>query len=189
MGVPDGANAGQRDDAGDAGTTNTSDATSTTNATGTTGTTDTGEQDPGTPADQVNAEITSAEVGDWWRSLFGSDDAQPHEAGGGGTGGQFMFASLDELNGVIKKWEDEREGILADRDAIADAYYQITEPAGDMMSRGQADASRNSLANMWQHSDAMLRYAENYIAKLNASRDQMAVMEDGARQRMRSVQA
>ena len=55
----------------------------------------------------------------------------------------------------------------------------IAEPAADPMSVGQADASRNSLANMWQHSNAMLRYAENYIEKLKASHKQMT--SDGRR--------
>ncbi len=165
MGVPDGANA---------------DGTSADG---------TEPQDPGTPADQVNAEITSAEVAAWWKSLFGFGEPQPHEAGGGGTGGQFMFASVDELNRVITRWEEERDGILADRDAIAEAYYSIAEPASDPMSQDLAGASRDSLANMWQHSVAMLKYAENYIEKLYASRDQIAVMEDGARDRMRGVRA
>ena len=143
-------------------------------------------EDPGTPTEQVNNEINAAEVSSWWRSLFGMD---PYQAGGGGTGGQFMFASLDELDTVLQKWTDERDGILADRDAIADAYHAVKEPAGDMMSLSQANASRDSLANMWHHSDSMLKYAENYIAKLNASRKQIAVTEDGAHARMRSIQA
>jgi hypothetical protein len=42
---------------------------------------------------------------------------------------------------------------------------------------------------MYWHSDAMLNYAENYIAKLKASRQQMAVQEEGARDNFRSVQA
>jgi hypothetical protein len=63
----------------------------------------------------------------------------------------------------------------------------IAEPAADAMSRYQADASRDSIANMFQHNTAMLRYAESYIEKLKASREQMAVMEDGNRDRLRSV--
>ena len=157
MGVPDGTNTGTDD-----------------------------QQEPGTPAEQVNQEIAGAEVSSWWRALFGLD---PYQAGGGGTGGQFMFASLEDLDSMISKWEDERDGILADRDAIADAYWTIKDPAGDVMSRGQANASKDSLANMYYHSDAMLKYAENYIAKLNASRRQIATTEDGAHTRMRSIQA
>jgi hypothetical protein len=149
----------------------------------------TGTEDPGTPADQVDQEIARENVLGWWRSLFGLGGDQPYEAGGGGTGGQFMFASLDDLNGVIRKWEDERDSIRDDRDAIADAYYAIKDPAGDPMSRGQASASRDSLANMWNHSNAMLNYANNYIEKLKASREQIAAMEDGAHARMRSIKA
>jgi hypothetical protein len=146
-----------------------------------------GNQDPGTPAEQVNGEITREGVSSWWRSLFGLDT--PYEAGGGGTGGQFMFASVEELDGVIAKWEEERDGIKADKDAIADAYHMIADPAADSLSREQATASRDSLANMWHHSDAMLRYAENYIAKLRASRQQISVMEEGAEAHMRSIRA
>jgi hypothetical protein len=154
-----------------------------------TNTENTENEDPGTPEDQVNAEIAreSSGVLAWWRSLFGDD--QPYEAGGGGRGGQFMFASVDQLNGIITRWEQERDGIKADCDHIADAYYAINYPAGDPMSVEQADASKNSLANMWWHSYAMLGYAERYIEKLAASRDQMTAMEDGAREQFRNIQA
>ncbi|MGB3444001.1 MAG: hypothetical protein WBA97_35135 [Actinophytocola sp.] len=146
------------------------------------------EQDPGTAAEQVNQEIASTEVLTWWRSLFGfGGPPQPHESGGGGAGGQFMFANLEELDAVIAKWEEERDGILADRQAIHEALDGIAEPAGDTMSQFQANASRDSLSNMFQHNNAMLRYAENYIEKLYESREQIAVMEDGARDQMRSV--
>lgn len=155
-----------------------------------TNTENTENEDPGTPEDQVNAEITreSSGVLAWWRSLFGGDDT-PYEAGGGGRGGQFMFASVDELNSVITRWEQERDGIKADRDQIAEAYYAVQYPAADPLSVEQADASKNSLANMWQHSNAMFGYAENYIEKLKASRDQMTTMEDGAREQFRNIQA
>jgi hypothetical protein len=162
VGVPDGANA---DDTG------------------------AGDQDPGTPADQVAVEVTREGVLGWWRSLFGLDPTEQYQAGGGGQGGQFMFASIEELNGVITKWETERDGIKADRDAIAEAYYSIGAPAGDSMSKGLATASQDSIANMWQHSNAMLNYADNYIAKLKASRQQMSVEEEGAHDRFRNIQA
>lgn len=146
------------------------------------------EQEPGTPAEQVRQEIAATEFRDFWRSVlpFGGEP-QPHQSGGGGTGGQFMFASLDELDGVISRWEQELRGILADREQITEARRVIADPAADQMSQWQARVSRESLGELLKHNDAMLRYAENYIAKLLASREQMAVMEDGARDRMRSV--
>lgn len=150
--------------------------------------TDTGNQDPGTPAQQVDATIVSQNVVSWWRGLFGGDPTQ-YQAGGGGKGGQFMFASIEELDGVIKKWETERDGIKDDRDQISTAYWSINNPAADVMSKGQAEASKNSLANMYWHSDAMLKYAENYISKLHDSRNQMQVMEDGAHHNFKSIQA
>ncbi|WP_133902381.1 hypothetical protein [Actinophytocola oryzae] len=151
--------------------------------------TGTDDQDPGTPADQVNGEIVREGVLGWWRALFGLNPTEEYQAGGGGAGGQFMFASIEELDTVITRWEDERDGILADREKISEAYYSITPPAGDSMSRGQATASQDSLANMWHHNDAMLKYAENYIAKLKASRRQMSLNEEGADARFRTIQA
>lgn len=145
------------------------------------------EQEPGTPQEQVEQEIASTEVQNWWRSLFGLGGDQPHESGGGGTGGQFMFADLEELDAVIARWEDEREGILADRANIRDTFHANAAPAGDVMSNVQFSASQASLANMYQHNNAMLRYAENYIAKLRASREQMATMDEGARANLRNV--
>lgn len=151
--------------------------------------TETGNQDPGTPADQVNAEVTREGVLGWWKTLFGGDPTQQYQAGGGGQGGQFMFADVHELDSVIKQWEDERDQIKADCQTISDAYHSIAEPAKDVMSRANTKASKDSLANMWQHSNAMFEYAENYIAKLKASRQQMVVMEEGAHANFRSVQA
>lgn len=162
MGVPDGTNAQDTDDMA---------------------------EDVGSAADQVNAEVTREGVLGWWKTLFGGDPTQQYEAGGGGQGGQFMFADVHELDAVIKQWEDERDGIKEDRQTIADAYYSINDPAGDIMSKAQAAASKDSLANMWQHSNAMLEYAENYIEKLKASRQQMSVQEEGARENFRSIQA
>jgi hypothetical protein len=151
--------------------------------------TGTADQDPGTPGDQINAEIARENVLGWWRSLFGMEADQPYQAGGGGQGGQFMFASIHELDGVIKKWEDERDGIQADCNAISEAYYAIRDPAADSMSVEVAGASKNSLANMWSHSNSMLTYANNYIEKLKASRKQMQTMEHGAHSTINSVQA
>lgn len=146
------------------------------------------EQEPGTPAEQVDQEIVSTEIMSWWRSLFGmGGEPQPHESGGGGTGGQFMFANLEELDGVISRWEEARDGLLDDREKIYNAYDHLEAPAADDMSTAATTASRDSVANMFQHNVAMLRYAENYIEKLKASREQMAVMEDGARDRLRSI--
>lgn len=167
MGVPDGANA--EDD-------NTENTENT-------------EEDPGTPADQVDQEIAATQVSEWWRSLFGFGDPTEHESGGGGTGGQYMFTSPEELAVVIGKWEDERDAIQADQNQIAEAYWAIKNPAGDNMSQGQAEASKTSLATMWEHNNAMLEYANGYIDKLKSSHAQMATTEDAVRHSMNIIQA
>jgi hypothetical protein len=177
VGVPDGANAGRHRAPEDTeGTENPQNS----------GAEET-EEDPGTPAEQVQLEIAAAQAAGVLPSIFGFGG--PHEAGGGGTGGQFMFADLAELDGVITEWETERDGIEADRDAIDVAMGLIAEPAGDMMSAGLTSTSKQSLEAMKNHSGAMLDYANEYLNKLYASRQQMAIMEDGAVAHMRGVRA
>lgn len=144
-------------------------------------------EEPASPADQVDQEIAAAEVAEWWKSLFGLGD--PHESGGGGTGGQYMFTSPEDLAAVISKWQDERDAIEADQATIVEAYYSIKNPAGDNMSQGQAEASKVSLATMWEHNNAMLEYARGYIEKLQASHLQMATNEDVISGSMNIIQA
>lgn len=169
MGVPDGANAEERPEDG----------------------TPAEPVDPGSPADQVENEIVTAEVAttvtDWWGSLFGTE-GKPWEAGGGGAGGKFMFANIEELDAVIKKWEAECDAIREDGKKIREAWNAIAEPAGDGMSADAAAASRKSLLSMFSHNTAMMAYAQDYIRKLYESRNQMQTSEDGAVAQMRSVQ-
>lgn len=147
------------------------------------------EQDPGTPAEQVEREIVAAEVSSWWKSLFGFGNPDDYQSGGGGMGGQYMFTDPEQLAVVIGKWEDERDAIKADQAEIAEAYWSIENPAADTMSQGQANASKVSLATMWEHNNAMLEYANGYIAKLKASHTQMATTEDGVRSSMNIIEA
>lgn len=168
MGVPDGTNTNNNGDSGD---TNT-------------------EQDPGTPAEQVEREVVSTEWNDFWRSFFLFGEAQPHQSGGGGGSGQFMFASLEELDGVIAQWEQQLQEIVDDRREIDIAREALhTPPAGDPMSTQQTVTSRESIWQLYKHNEAMYQYASKYIAKLRASRTQMATTDDGNRDNLRSIQA
>jgi hypothetical protein len=145
------------------------------------------EHEPGTPEEQVRQEIIAAQATGVLPSILGLD--WEHEAGGGGTGGQFMFANLAELDGVIAAWQRECDGIRADGLAIEEAMKTVARPAQDLMSIGMTSTSKTSLAAMKSHCDAMLTYTEEYLAKLRASRTQMATTEDGALARVRGVQA
>ena len=53
--------------------------------------------------------------------------------------------------------------------------------------RGDGAGGVGAATAMKQHSEAMLKYANDYIAKLYASRVQMATQEEGARETMHSV--
>lgn len=101
------------------------------------------------------------------------------QTGGGGAGGTYMFASLEELDSVIGQWEELIEELKADQVRIEDANGGLAEPAGDKVSGRNVSVSRETVAQMRKHNDTLLRYAAGYTAKLKASRKQMAVKEDG----------
>lgn len=144
------------------------------------------QQPPPPPDEQIKQQISLGKVTDWLGNLFGAGGWEP-TAGGGGTGGQFMFASIDELNGVIQQWQTELAAITADGRKIGQAVGFVQSPADDDMSVGQANATRDSLTKLQQHNDAMRDYAAKYIEKLIASRDHIVATEANNQTRMRNV--
>lgn len=151
------------------------------------GTTDQQGQPPPPPPDkQIDQEISLGKVFEGLGKLFGAGGWET-TAGGGGQGGQFMFASLADLDAVITQWETQLDAIQKDGLAISQAALNIGPPAEDGMSRGQANATKGSLLKLKEHNDAMRDYAVEYIKKLKASRASMANTEHGNESQMRSV--
>ena len=141
---------------------------------------------PSIPADQqIDQQISLGNVVDRLGSMFGADWETP--AGGGGTGGQFMFASIPELDAVIAQWETEVEAIKADAITIDEAAGFVEAPAEDGMSVGQADATRQSLIKLKEHNVAMRGYAEEYVKKLKASRASMVNTDQGNETQLRNA--
>ncbi len=140
---------------------------------------------PPPPDTQIQQEISTGRVMEWLGGLFGNEWESP--AGGGGTGGQFMFASIADLNTVIAQWQAEHDAIKADGLKIQEAAGYIAPPAGDGMSVAQADATRQSLITLREHNEAMRVYAEQYISKLIASRDSLVNTEQNNEAQVRSV--
>jgi hypothetical protein len=120
------------------------------------------------PIEQISLDRVAERMG----SLFGEGWEESY--GGGGTGGKYMFASIDELNAVITQWEGVQQALAKDADTIEAAARFVEEPAGDEMSVGQANATRDSLVELKKHNEDMKKYAEEYIQKLKDSRDSMA---------------
>lgn len=149
------------------------------------GTSDQGQQPPPPPDQQIDQQISIGNVVDRLGDLFGADWEKA--AGGGGRGGQFMFASIAELDAVIAQWETEYNAIRADGDTIDQAAGLVEPPAQDGMSVGQADATRQSLIKLKEHNLAMLGYAEEYIKKLKASRASMVNTDQGNEAQLRNA--
>lgn len=149
------------------------------------GTTADSQQDPGTPEQQIADEIAANRMGSWLFSALGVDFRSG--SGGGGEGGQFMFANLAELDAVIAAWREEVASIAADRRQIEITREIVDRPAGDTMSVYQTQATRHSLGALSVHNEEMLSYADAYLKKLTQTRQQMQNDEDAGVASMRNV--
>jgi hypothetical protein len=127
---------------------------------------------------QVAVEIALGQV----RELFGADAAS-----GGGAGGEFVFADLAELDGVIAAWREELDAIAADRDLIDDTRRAVDHPAADVMSVYHTQTTRQSLDALRAHNQELFAYAESYLKKLVETRQQMQNDDDAAATSMRTV--
>lgn len=142
-------------------------------------------QEPLSAEEQVHTEIDTAQSQAWLDRLVG--DTSGADVGGGGQNGKFMFANLAELDSVLGLWGEELRAIEADRDEIQKALDNINDPANDMMSRMSANTSRESLEAMKQHNEQMLKYTNDYIVKLEESREEMANQDASGQGQMRAV--
>ncbi len=108
-------------------------------------------------------------------------------SGGGGAGGQYVFASLEELDDIIADWEALYIRIRNRAAKLARAIGLIEPPAEDIMSRLQANTAVRSLEKAEEHRKAMENYARNYVEKLRAARAQYATTDADNAARLRNV--
>ena len=92
-----------------------------------------------TPEQRIDAAITSARYGQ--AGLGSLNTGQYFDSGGGGAGGQFVFADLATLNAIIDRWTAVHNRIQERNRKIGDAIKLCKPPAHDMMSVSQADAT------------------------------------------------
>lgn len=97
-----------------------------------------------------------------------------------------MFADLAELKSVTDQWKAERDRIFNDGQTIHDAIQRCTAPAGDLMSKYQANALQTSLTEALNHNQAMFSYADGYVQKLEASQMKMGETEQDNVNRLRT---
>lgn len=99
-------------------------------------------------------------------------------SGGGGADGSYVFASLEDLDGIIADWTALRDRIVARGEKLMQAAGLITPPAEDSVSRYHADATVRSLQKARDHNIAMTTYADGYIDKLSAARAQYSATDE-----------
>lgn len=108
-------------------------------------------------------------------------------SGGGGAGGQYVFASLAELDGIIAEWEALRDRIRGRGAMLSRAITMVEPPADDLMSKLQANTAAHSLERAQEHRQAMEDYATSYVEKLQAARARYAAMESNSAAQLRQA--
>ncbi len=108
-------------------------------------------------------------------------------SGGGGAGGQFVFASVGELDGISGDLESLRDDIRKDGDKLKQAQFLIEPPGEDIMSRLEAKTTVHSLGKAIEHNKTMAAYADTEIAKLRAARNAYTKSDDEGAARLRNV--
>jgi hypothetical protein len=103
----------------------------------------------------------------------------PIQVGGYGPGGGYKFND-DEIDGVIKQWEDMLTDLRNDLDhANTIAYVQAPgdEPASNAFIQNGANPSGQSLLGEHQQ---MVDYTVNFITALRAAKNKITVAEQQA---------
>jgi hypothetical protein len=108
-------------------------------------------------------------------------------SGGGDANGDYVFVDLVELTALITEWTTIRDAIQIDGDKLLQAKQVITPPAEDDMSGAQSEALIESLDKARLHNKTMFDYADAYVGKLTAAREEYAAEDELRAAQMRSV--
>ena len=131
-----------------------------------------------TPEERVDAAYQQALIDSQWPMGVQPGDQPPAGSGGGGGTGQYVFADLQHLDGVLNDWKTLRDRIRDRSGKIRQAMRLCNPPAFDEMSVMQAQATKDSLQKAFDHNEAMYAYADRYVTNLQATRDSMAATDD-----------
>lgn len=103
------------------------------------------------------------------------------------AGGQYLFADLAELDGVIAEWQDLITAIDQDQRQIIDALAGPRQAAADGVSDANSSRTVAVLDGMREHNMTLLQYADAYVEKLVAARAAMASTEETNEARITAV--
>lgn len=103
----------------------------------------------------------------------GSEVFSVHDSANG-SGGQYVFADLAEIDGIIAELEALVAEVQAEDETYARAIGLAVPPAEDFLSVEQADAYVAALEKGRTHNKAMSTYADDLLADLRAARQAYA---------------
>lgn len=103
------------------------------------------------------------------------------KGGGGGGGGAGYTFSPEQLDDVIRDWEDLREDLLKDR-READKLANVRGPGSEFASGDFEQAARPSGQKQLEQTERMIAYAEKYIEALKKAKGATVNQNEQARE-------
>lgn len=105
----------------------------------------------------------------------------------GDSSGQYMFANLQELDGIIAHWHTEGDNIQADGKSIAYGEAGAGTRLLDAITREYLSTLDGAFGALIQHNGKMYEYNTGYATKLAECRQSMSGMDQSNVGRLRGV--
>lgn len=98
---------------------------------------------------------------------------------GSAGSGEYVYADLGELDEIISGWETQGDDVRIDENLLTDAYFSLTPGTADVVTTHYFAALGDTFDVFYQHTSEMSAYIAHHAAKLQASRQLIALTEDG----------
>lgn len=98
---------------------------------------------------------------------------------GSAAAGEYVYADVGELDEIISGWETQGDDVRVDADLLTEAFHSLGPGAADVVTARYFAALGDTFDVFYQHTSEMSAYIAHHAAKLRASRQLMALAEDG----------
>ncbi|MGH3951476.1 MAG: hypothetical protein ACRDSE_20560 [Pseudonocardiaceae bacterium] len=122
------------------------------------------------------------------RKVYGGESFAGGAASAVGGGGGFRFPDVETADEIIRTFDDRRESINKRTDLIQKAQAALAPPGKDPRSIGYVKAAIDSLDKLRELNESAVKYAHNYIAKIEKAKQAMHHRESDAEDTFRRAQ-
>ncbi|MGH3516451.1 MAG: hypothetical protein ACRDQ7_03360 [Haloechinothrix sp.] len=122
------------------------------------------------------------------RKVYGGQSFVGGAASAVGGGGGFRFPDVETADEIIRMFEDRRDSIRERTSLIREARNALAAPGRDARSVGYVKAAQDSLDKLLELNESAVKYADNYIAKIEKAKQAIHNRESDAEDTFRKGQ-